>query len=507
MQASPMEENDEDDLPLIDLIDLSWHVAKDILEKTGPNQTLVEDFSTIDSGALLLNFMTMPTNGTVVALGWGTGAWPLRAATWGGGRTVICVEPNNLCRSRASNLVKRLQFADVLLVPMIGDLLPAGSKVDFAILHPSYTTGTFLREFVESYNVDTLVGAYLDQNCSDSDIFRISCAAKRFDLLNRTSGKRIVGRHRDGPEVSVLVLEGTRSITDSEQSLNKTVSSLLAQLDVELEIILAFTQGSPYHEAAKRWSESHPGQIRMMCSEENVVNRALNQARGLYVNFLEVGESCSPSMFTHMFADAAPRMADILVSGYCELLYLDGTVEPRFTFARPAKDLRNLKTMLSQEIPSLLDLAPVLGRYLFRREYLIESNISWPQYHDRFASALFVASCLCSSTRVSTSADTFLLHPQSYEEAIGTAHRLEQLETIRAIADAITSTVLSPKDFFSHELQLRHWLFDLHLRLYYETSEILAKIRILRSLISYCFARLIYGSNLTFFLQQLKSYL
>ncbi len=483
---------------------MGWYVAKDVLEKTGSNQTLIEDLATIDSGALLLNFMTMPTNGTVVALGWGSGAWPLRAATWGGRRTVICVEPDNFLRSRGEELVKRLQFVDVHLCSTIGDLLPLGSNIDLAILHPSYATESSLMEFVESFDVDTVVGAYYDKNCSDSDIFRISCIAKRFDLLNRTSGKRVVGRHRDGPEVSVLVLEGTRTIVDPEQSLTITISSLLAQINVDMEIILAFTHASPYHKAAMRWSESYPGQIRMVRSEENVVNSALNQARGLYVSFLEIGESCSPAMFTQMFADAAPWMADILVSGYRELLYLDGTEESRFTFGRPAKDLRNLNTTLSQEVPSLLDLSPVIGRYLFRRQYLIDSNITWTYDQDRFASAFFVARCLCLSTRVRTSADTFLLHPQSHAEVIGTSHRIEGLEKIRTIADAISSTILSPTDSFVHEILLRQWLFDLHLCQYYETPEIRSKIRILRSIIFYCFRRLSYGSNITFFLQQCR---
>ncbi len=471
-----------------------WESAQSELHRIGMGEGLPYDLATIRNGDVGLDFYTAPADGLVVALGWGTGAYVLRLATWNSQRRVICVEPDPILRDEATRLVRRLGLDRVSICDQFEDALPALELVGLLLVDERRARTTLIRAALQRWDVVAVVGFYRAHDCDDADIYRVCIGrSAAFHLINRTSGRHVVGRRHVGPDVSVVICD----VDGQAEPFDVTVESLLRQQDITAEVLVAVSAGSCLLSACEAWAEGR-ATVRVVvgATSQEAVAAALVQARGLYVGVISCGDECDPHMYARFFNKAAPGRADVLVGSYSEICYADGAVEARYGFASLGWDLRSAHTTGRTEgALRAVDLRPMLGRCLFRRAFMQNAGLAWPADLEEHAPALFLLHCLLQAQAVDAVAHAYLTHRQTFQESIGAASRIGDLERAKRIEAALVTIALERDGNYTRELVLRNLLLSLYTQLYLESTSLRERLSAMRRLLMASLDEMCYGSR------------
>ena len=488
------------------LFTVGWETATAVLKRNGIEDALSRDLALVETTRLPLDYLSLPADAIVIALGWGSGVLPLRLLIPPRQRRLICVEPNDACCERARAVVAELGLGNVEFRASPETALEAGSAVDLLLVDPRYASAQTLRALVDRYAITAILGSFAAAFCTDADVFRIASRAQRFDLLNATTGQRVIGRQRKGPDVTVIVTDDPLgSDAAARSALDQTMASLVAQQEIELEVIVATGRDSARVAIAQRWVEQHIGKVRLAHASNglDVVSSALVEARGRYVAIQAAGDCSEPTMYGRMFAAAAPKQADVLIAGYREILYFDGAICDRYSFGQPSADLRYVPGTHWAGRLSGLDCAPRSGRFLVRHEYLRAEKIGWAVELGKFSPAVYIARCVLTARRIATLAECPLLHWQSHDEATGAEFCIGTLDTLTKLAEALYDALLGNDASYTRELAFRSCFYDLHLRLYRETAGVVERWRIVKALAAVSFEKWRYNSRLEFVMRKL----
>lgn len=484
--------------------DNDWEITKSELYRLGLGMRgrLPEELNAIEAAEVPVEFFTVRNDASVLAFGWGTGAYVVRLASWSSKRRIVCIEPNPTLRRKAAKLVNRLGFDGVRLCATVEEALPKGNAVDLLLLDESYANSETLRLLLERHEVDTVLGAYHASACNNVELFRICLvSAATFHLVNRTTGQHLAGCRQRGPQISVIVV-------GSDDALEATIGSVLAQEGVDVELIVAIGADSPFKVSAQGWVARHPSAIRVVVapSEDESVCAALASACGLYVTFVQSGDTCDPAMLVRYLDAAVTSRADVVIGAYRERAFADGSVEPRYGFGSTRIDLRHTDASRLAGVLHCFDPAPVIGRCLIRLQHIAAAEIGWSVKLGRAAAGLFLARCLLAAHTVAVLPDVYYLHRQSLAESAGATYRFGDLETVHRICAALTAAAFVRGGSYARERELRECLLKLYAQLYFEYEGLGQRLRVMRALVSSCLGRMQYGSRTEFVINKAISF-
>ncbi|MDL2279411.1 glycosyltransferase [Desulfovibrio sp. OttesenSCG-928-G11] len=169
-----------------------------------------------------------------------------------------------------------------------------------------------------------------------------------------------------------------------------TVQSLVAQsLDHSLyEILLlddASTDKSP--ELCRALARRHAN-IRVITLEAHspggpatVCNLGIEEAGGRYIGIVDADDLAAPSMFADLIDQAEKEKADLCLCSYAVQNLNDGQLYAAYDFPRWQrlfeKDFSSLPLQRQQRL--VLRLAPVAWRKLYRRAFLLDEGLRFPE--------------------------------------------------------------------------------------------------------------------------------
>lgn len=169
-----------------------------------------------------------------------------------------------------------------------------------------------------------------------------------------------------------------------------TVQSLVAQsLDDSLyEILLlddASTDQSP--ELCRELARRHAN-IRVLALEAHspggpatVCNLGIAEARGRYIGIVDADDLAAPAMFADLIAQAEKEAADLCLCSYAVQNLNDGQLYAAYDFPRWQRLFENdfSSLPLKQQQRLVLRLAPVAWRKLYRRAFLLDQGLRFPE--------------------------------------------------------------------------------------------------------------------------------
>ncbi|WP_328771160.1 bifunctional glycosyltransferase/CDP-glycerol:glycerophosphate glycerophosphotransferase [Streptomyces sp. NBC_00286] len=192
------------------------------------------------------------------------------------------------------------------------------------------------------------------------------------------------------PDVTVVVI-----VYNDASRLPTAVRSALAQTLRGVEVVIVddrSTDGS--YETARRLAAEHPDRVRAYRLPENSGgcgaprNHGLAQAHGTYVVFLDSDDVLERNACRNLLEAAETTGAD-LVSGLCVRVHVDarGHKEVKW-YPWLYERTRTLESIA--ELPDLLVFDTLSTNKLYRREFLLERDLSFPvgiHYEDLLFSA------------------------------------------------------------------------------------------------------------------------
>ncbi|WP_329131954.1 bifunctional glycosyltransferase family 2 protein/CDP-glycerol:glycerophosphate glycerophosphotransferase [Streptomyces sp. NBC_01476] len=192
------------------------------------------------------------------------------------------------------------------------------------------------------------------------------------------------------PDISVVVI-----VYNDAARLPTAVDSVLEQSLRNVEVVIAddcSTDAS--YEVAQRLAARHPGRVRAIRLPENSGgcgeprNQGIKVARGRYVMFLDSDDILDPHACRNML-EAADRTSADLVSGKCVRVHVDSRHNKRAEWYPWL--YRTTRTMESiAELPDLFVFDTLSTNKCYRREFLIEKDLTFPRgihYEDLLFSA------------------------------------------------------------------------------------------------------------------------
>jgi hypothetical protein len=197
-----------------------------------------------------------------------------------------------------------------------------------------------------------------------------------------------------------------------------------------------------------------------------------------------------------MFEEAAPGREDIVLCAYRDVQYSDGAVHLRYAIGQ--LDLRAGPRVCTPGTLDGLDIAPVLGRCLYRSDFLRAAAPVWDETLGVFAATVFQAQCLVASTRVVTMGSAYLTHWDTASKMTGQRYSLDSIAAIRTIFVALWSGLMERDGHYARELALRGLLARLYLSLYGEQTNVRGHWAVTRAMLSDCLAPMRFGSRVKF---------
>lgn len=175
-----------------------------------------------------------------------------------------------------------------------------------------------------------------------------------------------------------------------EAYVGDTVQSLVDQsLDDSLyEILLlddASTDKSP--DLCRELAQRHAN-IRFLALEAHspggpatVCNLGIKEARGRYIGIVDADDLAAPTMFAELIAEAEKEEADLCLCSYAVQNLNDGKLYAAYDFPRWQRLFeKNFSSLPLKERQRLvLRLAPVAWRKLYRRAFLLDQGLRFPE--------------------------------------------------------------------------------------------------------------------------------
>jgi glycosyltransferase involved in cell wall biosynthesis len=186
------------------------------------------------------------------------------------------------------------------------------------------------------------------------------------------------------PRPAVTVVVPAYKIADE---IDQCLQSLAAQTLPSLEV-LVINDGSPDDTAAKArvWEAKFPGRIFVIdkvnggCASSRA--EGLRRASGDYVAFVDGDDWVDPSMFEALYNAAEAHGADIAQCSYLEV-FADGRRIPPQESVRLGNQTAEGYYLVTKPV-ELLPLRPSIWRRIYRRDFLLENNIAFPEHIRRF---------------------------------------------------------------------------------------------------------------------------
>lgn len=476
-----------------------WHGGVAALGDLFDRGQVDREVSAIVQGYLPEDFYTLRHGATILALGFGCGVQILRLATWGGAPDIHCVEPDPGILSNAAKVLQRYGIARVGLTDTLAQArLAEGASVDLLLLDPRYAAPKALYDVLRRYRVKVVLGSFDPVRCSCADLYRACCdGASRFNVRRLGSEQRVVGTRRTGPHVSVVVI-----VNGSEDGLARTLQSLSQQTEVELEVLLVSTAAAhdSTRTAAPDPTPDEEGRILQRGCFESVSD-ALAMAQGSYVAIMQAADTCDSTMFARMYDAAVAGREDIALCAYRVVPYSDGTVHFRYLAGACGHDLCGRSRSWAPGTLNGLDIAEILGRCLYRRDFLQSVAPAWDPSLGAFAAMVFQAQCLFAAARIVTLNQAYLEHWETLDEMTGKQHSLGNAAMVRRIFTTLWDAVMERNGNYGRELALRQLLTRLYLSLYGEQTGLRGRWRVVRAMLTDCLAPMRYGSRFEFFMR------
>ncbi|MHB8389201.1 MAG: glycosyltransferase [Acidobacteriaceae bacterium] len=460
-----------------------WKDALSGLRCTFEERHVLDTCARIDNGLMPEHFYTLTTGAQVLLLGLGSGVEAFRLATWDISRHIVCIERDARELRVAKKLASDLGLSCMSFFSSLDDMgLAESERIGLLIIDGKTFSLAELDAVLSRYAVMSVIGNFTEERAEDSTIYRL-CSEKSasFHFTNLTSGENIVGKRHVAPEVTTIVVPTVLS-----QHVERCVRSLFVQSRVRQEIIIAYSvEDAELAEAARRWQQENPDLVKIVvvdssASAEKVV-AALNAATGEYIAFIDASDWCEPNMLERLYGAAAPGRAEAVVSAYRLMHCSDGGVVAKFTVGQSGIDLRLHAGWISCA-SALIEVRPVLGRYLFSRAFLVKNKIVWPTGVSDFEDAAFQALCLVAAKRVIGVAGIYYNHRESLSVAIQSDGRKCDFSSIKSMVDLLQKTLLRDGSYF-RELVFKRLIIWIYVEIYSRQKGLRNKILVLRNLL------------------------
>ena len=248
------------------------------------------------------------------------------------------------------------------------------------------------------------------------------------------------------PEVTVIL-----PIFNAEQTLEKTLASLAAQTLTDFEVIMVDDVSSDRTVAiAEDWICQDP-RFRLLRNEVNsgvsaVRNRALAEAKGRFLRFVDDDDTIPPESTEKMLAVAEETGADLVIGA----LWRD-TLTERKPFPK-TEALSRLKEISHNE--KLLAHSFSLGNKLFRAEVVREHGLRFRDIaHSEDGTFCFEFMQVCGRIAGYDGIAYYYYRPMSHE-----AHSVTQDRSTKLLADLIEAFGRIRKTLAPEAKDLRHEL-------------------------------------------------
>jgi glycosyltransferase involved in cell wall biosynthesis len=193
------------------------------------------------------------------------------------------------------------------------------------------------------------------------------------------------------------------------------LSSLVAQTLASLEILVV-NDGSPdgTGDKARAWQNKFADLIRVIdkpnggCASARAAG--LRAARGEFVGFVDADDWVDPPMYETLLAATAESDAEIAQCGYSEA-FSDGSLVP----AREEVVISGLQRdnfCIIDDPLTLLPLRPTIWRRIYRREFLQQNKIQFPEHIRRFDDLPFQFETFVCARRVAVVPGSYYAYRQ-----------------------------------------------------------------------------------------------
>jgi len=344
----------------------------------------------IDNGGMPEVFYTLGREDRIIAFGLGSGASIFRLATWDLDRSIVCIEHDVRARQAAQKVAADYGLRNLSFLGSFDEL---EAVVGFTLLlYEPVIRNTELNIILESNPGIKIIGKHYEDLGGDDKLFYMcSKRASAFWLTNLGRDTTIVARGSRATRVSVIV-----DASRCDAILERCIASLVAQTVRPLEVIIAHGRAdSSATEFALGWKAREPDVVKLcvvdVSQSGELIAAAIASAVGDYVSIVDAGDWCEPLMFERLLGVSGPYNAEISFCSYYRVRPEDNM---RFIHVGPGPHW-------IQDPAGLIEPSPVMGRFLFDREFLSQNKIGWPVGGPQGLQAVaFQAACLVAAERV-----------------------------------------------------------------------------------------------------------
>ena len=221
----------------------------------------------------------------------------------------------------------------------------------------------------------------------------------------------------DASEIKVSVI---MPIYNAEDTLRPAMDSVIDQTLCEIEIICVDDGSTDASLSIIREYQKNDSRIRIL-TEVNAGpgwarNRGVERARGRYVAFLDADDFVEPTFLATLYELAERKSLDIAVSDYDFYYNRSATFKRRI--AEPHEDAFSGGTIVSKsEHHDVLFQTTPLAAWdkLFRRSFIMEKGLRFPEDIRIFEDAVFVICALSLAERMGK-AEEILVHHRIHSE-------------------------------------------------------------------------------------------
>ncbi|MBQ8719576.1 MAG: glycosyltransferase [Clostridia bacterium] len=221
----------------------------------------------------------------------------------------------------------------------------------------------------------------------------------------------------DASEIKISVI---MPIYNAADTLRPAMDSVIDQTLGEIEIICVDDGSTDASLSIVREYQKNDPRIRIL-TEVNAGpgwarNRGIERARGKYIAFLDADDFVEPTLYESLYELAERKSLDIAVSDYD--FYYNRTATFRRRIAEPHEDAFLGEGIVSRtEHHDILFQTTSLAAWdkLFRRSFLIEKGLRFPEDIRIFEDAVFVICALSLAERMARR-DSILVHHRIHSE-------------------------------------------------------------------------------------------
>lgn len=252
------------------------------------------------------------------------------------------------------------------------------------------------------------------------------------------------------PKVSIIV-----PLYKAEDNLRQCIDSILTQTVKDLELILV-NDGSPDRsgDIAEEYKGKDSRVIVIHQSNQGVAqarNIGINAAKGEYIGFVDADDWIEKNMYLEMYNLAKSNSADIVMCGYKK-----GNTSSIREEKPPLKEgIYNSKDIVRQVITPMIGTVEknfiswkyrVMGsvwRSIFKKELLIEHNITFNKSLSYSEDLIFCIESLLKSNKVAIINNTFYNY-RSSENSLSNGYRNDLFKNL-LVVDNIINKLLGKK--------------------------------------------------------------